>query len=212
MIGLVFANSRRKVSPEQAATITAALCQHHAGAQVGVVGLFVNEHPHHINRLVEYCGLDYVQLSGDETLAQAAGICRPVIKSLRLNHTADEEEWLTFAQSASTRARQAGSAAPTRSTSQQDRSVQLAPCPLIIDAHVPGSYGGTGTLADWERAAVLAQHQPLMLAGGLGPDNVAAAIAQVQPWGVDVSSGVERDGHKDNILIEAFIHNVRSAR
>jgi phosphoribosylanthranilate isomerase len=82
---------------------------------------------------------------------------------------------------------------------------------LIVDAHVAGAYGGTGTLADWQRAAVLAQQQPFLLAGGLKPDNVAEAIAQVQPYGVDVSSGVEVDGRKDTALIESFIHTARAA-
>jgi phosphoribosylanthranilate isomerase len=198
MIGLVFANSPRRVSSDLAATITAALRQHPVGARVDVVGLFVNEHPTHINAIIEHCNLDCVQLSGDETLAQAAGIRRPIIKSLRLSRKAtdDEAEWLTFVQ--------------TDRTSNQH--IELAACPLIIDAHVPGSYGGTGTLADWKRAATLAQRQPLMLAGGLTPDNVAAAIAKVHPWGVDVSSGVERDGYKDSSLIEAFIRNARMAQ
>jgi phosphoribosylanthranilate isomerase len=81
---------------------------------------------------------------------------------------------------------------------------------LLIDAHVAGSYGGTGTRADWARAAELAKRYGLMLAGGLNPDNVAVAIQIVQPQGVDVSSGVETAGVKDIAKIEAFIGAARS--
>jgi phosphoribosylanthranilate isomerase len=195
MIGLVFAPSRRRVTPEQAAALVAALRQHPAGARVAVVGLFVNTEVAQINAVIEQCGLDYVQLSGDELPQHAAGIRRPVIKSLRLNDSATDAAWLALA---------AG-------TMPQAAPVELAPCPLLVDAHKPGSYGGTGTLADWSRAAELAHQRPLLLAGGLSPANVAEAIAQVQPWGVDVSSGVETDGAKDPARIEAFIRAARDA-
>jgi phosphoribosylanthranilate isomerase len=79
----------------------------------------------------------------------------------------------------------------------------------LVDAHIAGAYGGTGTQADWSRAARIARQVPTVLAGGLTPENVAAAIAQVQPLGVDVSSGVERDGQKDPALITAFIAAAR---
>lgn len=196
MIGLVFAPSRRRITPEQAAALVAALRQHPAGARVAVVGLFVNAEVTQINSVIEQCGLDYVQLSGDELPQHAAGIRRPVIKSLRLHGSATDAAWLTLA------------------AGEQPQAVplDLAPCPLLVDAHKPGSYGGTGTLADWDKAAELARQRSLLLAGGLSPDNVAAAIAQVRPWGVDVSSGVETDGMKDTARIEAFIQAVRGDR
>jgi phosphoribosylanthranilate isomerase len=196
MIGLVFAPSKRRVTPEQAAALVAALRQHPAGARVAVVGLFVNTEVAQINHVIEQCGLDYVQLSGDELPQHAAGIRRPVMKSLRLNDSPTDTAWLALA---------AGK-------TPQAASLELAPCPLLVDAHKPGSYGGTGTLADWTKAAELARQRPLLLAGGLAPDNVAAAIAQVQPWGVDVSSGVETDGVKDTARIEAFIQAARGVR
>jgi phosphoribosylanthranilate isomerase len=204
MVGMVFVPVRRQVSPEQAAAITSALRQHPAGARVRIVGLFVNEQAAHINEIAAQCGLDYVQLSGDETPQQAIGICAPLIKSLRLDDGPVEQEWLRLAQS---------SPVPEQPTmvSVQGGEIRLAPCPLVVDAHVAGAYGGTGTLADWRRAAVLAQQQSFLLAGGLKPDNVAEAIAQVRPWGVDVSSGVETDGRKDTALIESFIRMARAA-
>ncbi len=179
--------------------ITAALRAHRVGASVGVVGLFVNEQPAQINAIIERCDLDYVQLSGDETPQQAGGICRPLIKSLRLSDAPAEAAWLRLASS-SRAARHPPAELPA-----------FAPWPFVVDAHVPGSYGGTGTLSNWERAAVLARQQSFLLAGGLTPANVASAIAQVCPHGVDVSSGVESDGCKDSALIVSFIQAVRSA-
>ena len=80
----------------------------------------------------------------------------------------------------------------------------------LVDAYRPGEYGGTGHTADWSLAAGLAQRAPILLAGGLTPDNVAAAVAQVRPWGVDVASGVEsRAGRKDADLVRAFVRAAR---
>ena len=81
---------------------------------------------------------------------------------------------------------------------------------LLVDAHVAGSYGGAGVMADWEQAAALARLMPIILAGGLNAENVQAAIVKVRPWGVDVSSGIETDGVKDNLKIRMFIEAVRS--
>lgn len=189
MIGVVFAASRRQVTPEQAATIITAVRQHPSGQHVRVVGLFVNEHPQTVNAIAKSCGLDYVQLSGDEKPQHVADLCRPVIKSVRLDKTKEEQGWFAALHDPRT-------------------SISFAPCPLIVDAHVPGAYGGTGVLADWQQAATLTDS--FMLAGGLTTENVADAIVHVRPWGVDVSSGVERDGQKDPIRIESFIRAVRS--
>lgn len=192
-LGLVFALSRRQLTTAQALAIVTAIRQHPAGQRVRLVGLFVNEQPAQINKLAEICDLDYIQLSGNEVLAQAKLLCRPVIKAVRLNRQATENAWLEAAQATVA------------------QTLQFAPSPLLIDAHLPGSYGGTGMLADWAQAAAWAQRLPITLAGGLNPANVASAITQVQPWGVDVSSGVEQDGTKDIALIQAFIKAVRAS-
>jgi phosphoribosylanthranilate isomerase len=183
MLGLNFANSKRHIAPADAAALVAALRQYEAGRRVQVVGLFVNESADAINAISALVGLDLVQLSGDEPAELADALALPTIKALRLDGSAREEGWLGR---------------------PLDR-------PVLVDAHVPGSYGGTGQRADWERAALLARGRPLMLAGGLDPENVAAAVAQVRPWGVDVSSGVERGGAKNVDRIRAFIANARAA-
>lgn len=83
---------------------------------------------------------------------------------------------------------------------------------ILVDAHDPVSIGGTGRTVDWDRARVIAATRPLVLAGGLSPDNVADAVAHVRPWGVDVASGVERSpGVKDAERVRAFIVAVRAA-
>ena len=77
---------------------------------------------------------------------------------------------------------------------------------VLLDAHDPVRHGGTGTLVDWSRARLLAQHRQVILAGGLTPHNVSYAIEQVRPYAVDVASGVEsRPGVKDHALLRAFI-------
>jgi phosphoribosylanthranilate isomerase len=77
----------------------------------------------------------------------------------------------------------------------------------MIDAAVPGIYGGSGHTANWDLAAKLAERYPVILAGGLNPANVAGAIDRVRPMGVDVSSGVEQDGRKHDQLIAAFVES-----
>ena len=80
----------------------------------------------------------------------------------------------------------------------------------VVDASVPGMYGGTGATADWEHAARVAESVQVMLAGGLTPDNVADAIRVVAPAGVDVSGGVERSpGQKDLVKMARFLAAVR---
>ena len=183
MLGFVFAASKRQVSPEQAGEIVAAVRA--SGQNSLMVGLFVNEHPERIAAIAEQCGLDVIQLSGDEPAEILDELPElPIIKAIRLAGNDTESFWLELP--------------PERAT-------------LLIDAHVPGSYGGTGNMADWAGAAALSARRRVMLAGGLHPRNVGAAIAQVRPWGVDVSSGVEREGQKNSDLIRHFIVQARAA-
>jgi len=82
---------------------------------------------------------------------------------------------------------------------------------FVLDAHAPGAAGGTGAVFDWSQIPV-AMQSPWLLAGGLGPDNVARAITGVRPWGVDVSSGIERaPGLKDGEKMQLFLQEVRRA-
>ncbi|MCE8037312.1 phosphoribosylanthranilate isomerase [Halomonas sp. MCCC 1A11062] len=146
------------------------------------VGLFVDQQPELIARCAEH--LDLLQFHGDETPAFCAGFGRPWIKALRMRDDLDLH--------AATEA-YAGAQA------------------LLLDAYRPGVPGGTGETFDWSRIpANLAK--PVILAGGLGPDNVAQAIERVRPYAVDVSGGVEAaPGRKDSGLLAAFAAAVAQA-
>jgi phosphoribosylanthranilate isomerase len=184
MLGLVFAASRRQVSPEQAALIVEAIRATPHARRVTTVGLFVNEAPERMLTIARQCGLAALQLSGDEAseiAGQLPGIT--LLKAIRLDGAPSEAGWLDANQAPDVR--------------------------LLVDAHVPGSYGGAGVLADWSRAAELARRRLIVLAGGLTPENVGAAIRQVHPWGLDVSSGVETNGVKDAAKIRAFVAAAR---
>lgn len=185
MLGVIFAPSRRQVSADEAAAIRAALDT--LPRRPDLAGVFVNAAPDLIAQTIEQCGLDIVQLSGDEPMSLLHALPgRRILKSVRLDDRPSERDWL-------------------RPGPQHDH------VRLHVDAHVPGAYGGTGAIADWARAAEVARHAPILLAGGLTPANVAEAIRQVRPWGVDVSSGVETDGVKDVEKIRAFIAAARAA-
>lgn len=188
LLGLIFAPARRQVSPEAAAEIAQAVRSSPRGPDVRLTGVFVNEAPARIAQLAETCGLDAIQLSGDEdvsVLRELGGRGRLVLKAVRLAGAASEQGWLDEPERPDVR--------------------------LHVDAHVPGEYGGAGVVGDWVRAAELARLRPIVLAGGLSPANVAQAIRQVQPWAVDVSSGVESSGVKDSAKIRAFVAAARSA-
>ena len=173
--------SPRYISPGGCAAILQALA--HQGTPVIGVGVFVNTPPARVAAILEECGLAQAQLSGDEPPEDLELLGERAFKALHpTNLEALSAEVIRY---------------PGRS---------LLPA-WLVDAYRPGQYGGTGQVADWSLARSLAERAPILLAGGLRPENVAQAIAQVHPWGVDVASGVESaPGRKDRRKIEAFIH------
>lgn len=193
LIGLVFAPSRRRVTVAEAQAIAAAVRTLPPPRPL-IVGLFVNEPAHVIAEIARTVGLEAIQLSGDEPADFSIPIELPLIKAIRMTGDPTEEAWL--ARIAATKPA-TGNRLPTMTA--------------LVDAHIAGVYGGTGQQADWQRAAHLARRVPTLLAGGLTPANVAQAIAVVNPLGVDVSSGVERDGQKDPELMAAFVRAVRAS-
>jgi phosphoribosylanthranilate isomerase len=178
-LGFVFyQGSPRFVDPDKARRIIAQL-----PPLVTAVGLFVNEPSVRIREMVEFCGLNTVQLHGDEEPDQC---CYPhcrVIKALRLRVDMQSSQFAAYTVSA-----------------------------LLLDAFVPNTFGGTGHRCDWKQAATVASQHRVILAGGLNPENVAEAVRQVRPYGVDVSSGVEeKPGQKDPEKVARFIRMAKEA-
>ncbi len=157
-----------------------------------LVGVFVNETAVSMSNILDTVKLDLAQLSGEEPPSligdlnsKVYGRCYKALRPASFSEAEADAEWY----------------APP---------VQNAAHPtLLIDTYHPTLRGGTGETGDWSLSAKLAQTIPnLMLAGGLNPDNVAAAVRQVRPFAVDVASGVESSpGKKDHTLIRAFINN-----
>jgi phosphoribosylanthranilate isomerase len=142
--------------------------------------VFVNASVDEIRATMETCGLSLAQLHGDETVEMLEALDGKAFKAFR----GIPENVEGFARSES----------PA----------------FLVDASVKGVYGGSGVTADWNGAAELAKKYPLLLAGGLTPENVAEAVHRVKPWGVDVASGVESaPGEKDQSKMKAFVQAVR---
>ena len=150
------------------------------GGYIQYVGVFVNASAAEIWATMDTCGLSLAQLHGDETPGLLNALGGKAFKAFR----GVPENIDGFAR-------------------------QAAPA-FLLDASVKGMYGGSGVTADWSSAAELAKEYPFLLAGGLTPENVAGAIQQVNPWGVDVASGVESEpGKKDAAKMSAFVRAVR---
>ncbi len=187
-IGLVFASSQRQVTPDQARNIVSTVKE--CGETTAVVGVFVNMPSPVVNRIASTCNLDWVQLSGDESWEYCRQITKPLIKAVRISPDQHPQEiYANLATGAGVLSNQKYL--------------------YLLDSQVKDKYGGTGMTFDWSLAQQAAERFPVIIAGGLTPENVAQAIEMVTPWGVDVSSGVEVDGVKDITKIRAFIEAVR---
>jgi len=217
----MFAESRRRVSVEEAAEIVRALgppllasdvaspptpaasggaddlrawFEHGAAALERMlarkrpltVGVFAGNDPDEINDIADESGVDLIQLSGGEAWETCLLANRQVIKSVAIGPQDTVEDALARIRGGSALA-------------------------VLLDRAEAGAYGGTGKAFDWGVAAAVAAAMPAWLAGGLTPENVAAAVARVRPWCVDVSSGVETDGVKDAAKIQAFVQAAKGA-
>jgi phosphoribosylanthranilate isomerase len=190
-IGLVFAPSRRQILLENAQQICRAIKK--LKPRPLVVGVFVNSPAHTVNHIAERCGLDWIQLSGDESWQYCRDINRPFIKVIHV--TARET---------------AGAIVDNIEGGYKLFSGQNITC--LLDSRVGNAYGGTGKTFDWDIAKEITARYPVIVAGGLDPDNVGRLIKETRPWGVDVSSGVEVNGVKSIEKIRAFINAVKSAQ
>jgi phosphoribosylanthranilate isomerase len=186
-IGLVFATSRRQVTPEKARELVQAV--RGLATRPAVVGVFANAAAAEINSIADYCRLDLVQLSGHESWAYCQKIKKPIIKVIHVLPDTVAEEVLEEIE------------AGFRMLSGKEFF-------CLLDS----TYGGSGQTFDWDVSVEVAARFPVMVAGGLNPTNVGQLLMAVRPWGVDVSSGVETDGQKDLAKIRAFIEAVRTVQ
>ncbi|HHJ06093.1 MAG TPA: phosphoribosylanthranilate isomerase [Anaerolineae bacterium] len=200
MLGFIFYEpSPRYVSPEAVKKIIRTLReefnlygseQNHQSKIVNrqsFVGVFVNHPPETVRHILDFCNLDLAQLHGDESpdyLHQFNGRAYKAINPRSFKEAEAIIEPFILPSSAF----------------------------ILLDAFHPILRGGTGRVADWEMAAKIARRHKILLAGGLSPGNVAEAIQQVKPWGVDVSGGVEAcKGKKDPTKLKAFIQAAKAA-
>ena len=208
-IGLVFVPGRpRRVDLPTAAAIVSGIKANRVGAPK-VAGLFADQPLEEVNHTANACGLDLLQLCGGESIEYCAGAGRPVIKVI---HVSSSIKGPDFTGDATPDETGDGTADESAWQTLLDRikSYSSAGNLVTLDRLVEGIPGGTGESFDWGVAAELSrQGHSFLLAGGLLPETVGRAIECVQPWGVDVSSGVETQGVKDAGKIRDFIQVAR---
>ena len=152
---------------------------------VNSIGVFRDEQREVVEEIVSYCRLALVQLHGSETPEYCRSLSCRVIKSFSMHPGLDREDLAPYAEVAGA---------------------------FLLDTHHKDMAGGTGMVFDWELVEELKPPGPVILAGGLNPDNVGEAIRRVKPFAVDVNSGVEyQPGRKDSDKLKNFAHEVRKA-
>ena len=191
LFGLIFAPAPRQVTVERARAIVQAVRAGATGDSPLAVGVFVDASADEINSVIHSVGLDLVQLHGSERPELIAELSVPAIKVFR------PEPGTPVASVQRDLERFAAAARP--------------PVAFLIEGFHPSQAGGAGVQADWTLAAELAKNWPVVLAGGLSPENVLEAIEVARPIAVDVGSGVETNGVKDPAKIAAFVRNARTA-
>ncbi len=180
--GFVFAGTRRRIAPETAAALVRKLDAH-----IRKVGVFVDEPAASIARTVRLAGLDVVQLHGDES-AEAIAKLRSLLPGVEI--------W---------------KAVRVRDRLSIPRALKLGADKLLLDGYSESEHGGTGKRADWNLIREANLSVPYFLAGGLNSGNISAAVEELSPYGVDISSGIETGGVKDRAKIEQIMKILRKA-
>ena len=151
---------------------------------VDTVGVFVDETAEQVNKIADYCNLDIIQLHGDESPTYCKKIRRKVIKAFRIKDMQSVKKISNFQVSG-----------------------------FLLDTFSDNLHGGTGKVFDWNLALPAKKFGPVIMAGGLTPNNVQQAVRQIRPYGVDVCSGVESEpGIKDHKKVRAFLNNAKAGR
>ncbi len=197
LLGMVFLSTvRRYIPPETAEALASAFREGRQGAAPKLVGLFADQPVEHVNAVARQVGLDMVQLCGSEPPEYWAQVEPLIIKVVHVPTppSGDTDDVYGVVETVEARL----------------RSINDAGHIALLDRESSVQPGGMGQVFDWNIARQLAEGgNKFILAGGLRPDNVAAAIEAVEPWGVDVSSGVETEGVKDADKIRSFIAAAR---
>ena len=186
-MGLVFAPSKRQVTVDQAKTLVEELHKQYAvrynSKTIKTVGVFVNETIENLLKIAEEVKLDVIQLHGDED--------ESFIQILK--EQSNVEVW---------------KAVQVRSAADAEKWIDSSADMLLFDAYHKDERGGTGEVFDWSSLDEF--ERPFMLAGGIDSTNVARAIRTVRPYGIDISSGIETEGVKDDEKMKAFTNSVRT--
>lgn len=193
-VGMVFVPGRRRRVELAAGLVITEGLREFGGKVAPTVGLFGDQRLGEVIDTLRDAGLDCAQLCGDEPVEYCQRVQEhaQVIKVLHVPNDTN--------------------ATAIQTVGDQIDTYAAAGCIVTLDSEVPGLHGGTGQSFDWSVAARLAASgRRFLLAGGLTPENVAVAVLQANPWGVDVSSGVEINGEKDHRKIRNFIANAKRA-
>ena len=218
-VGFVFAESKRKVSKEQAIQMREVL-----NPKIQVVGVFVKEPMKNIVELCMEGVIDCVQLHGEETLGYVMNLKQQIeqpmiyakrLGQIRLTVSGEElQEGISQKREFNIRNEDVANIFDEKEVNIYDKNedaVQLEQWPvdyLLFDTYVRNMYGGSGKLIDYEGVPQL--KKPIFIAGGLTAETVGAVIASIRPYCVDVSSGVETNGRKDREKILRFVEQVRN--
>ena len=184
---------RRQIVQSQARLMIQKFRYEYGYSGPELVGIFADQGIDEVNRILDDCDLDLAQLSGHESVEYATQVSKPVIKAIHVSADKSVEESIH-------------AIAPLI---HQFHSLGIFP---LLDPDVGSALGGTGTTFDWDIAKGLASEGDFLFGGGLNPDTVTSAVQNVQPWGVDVSSGVETNGMKDTEKIKKFIERVKAQK
>ncbi len=193
LLGFIFYEaSPRYVAPPTVKEIVSKIKQ--LAHPPSCVGVFVNSSAEAVAQTLDFCALDLAQLHGEESPEFVNQFQRRAYKAIRPQSLAEAEMLCT----------------QYLKTSEVSKTSEVWPA-ILLDAYHPHLYGGTGQVTDWTMAARMARRYPIMLAGSLTPNNIGEAVGRVQPWGVDVSSGVEATkGKKDHQKIKLFVEACRN--
>jgi len=181
-LGFIFASSPRKIEPDKARKIIMKLPPF-----VKTVGVFVNEDTENMLDIVKYCGIDNIQLQGDEPPETCESLMPRTIKALKIKDDCIPQQFSLYKGTVKA---------------------------LLLDTYSKKVAGGTGKTFNWDIAVKMkALGVPIILAGGISPSNIGEAVKKVNPYGIDVGSGIEeKPGKKDHSLMKELFENLRKEK